>query len=82
MSHPPPVNECVPARNLPAGATLPPWLEEVAPYYLDRDHMKMMTRAEIAEYEDEPLMSDEQWDSMGSNGGSNFGHPWFRIKED
>lgn len=69
----------VPPRNLPAGATLPSWLEQVAPYYVGRDNMVMMTRAEIDVERGSPI-SDRDWDRLGSIGGSNVGHPFFRIK--
>jgi hypothetical protein len=73
--------DAFPPRELPEGATLPPWLEEVTSYYKDRDHMIMMTRAEIDAYEgNSPPMSDDRWNGMGVAGGSNWGHPFFRIK--
>ena len=77
------MNEHVSPRPLPPGATLPPWLEEVKPYYFSdgfNTDMKMMTRAEISALEGSP-MSDERWDVQGSTSGSDFGHPWYRIKE-
>jgi len=75
-----PDDQYVPPRNLPTGATLPSWLEQVAPYYLDQDYMVMMTRAEVNVNREVPI-TDEEWDELGSNGGSNVGHPFFRIKE-
>jgi|HubBroStandDraft_4_1064222.scaffolds.fasta_scaffold1776053_1 hypothetical protein len=74
-----PDDQYVPPRNLPAGATLPSWLEQVAPYYLGRDYMVMMTRAEVNAQRSEPI-SDHDWDKLGAIGGSNVGHPFFRIK--
>ena len=73
-----PHDQYVPPRNLPTGATLPSWLEQVAPYY-KLDYMEMMTRAEQDALRDEPL-TDDEWDQLGSQGGSNMGHPFFRIK--
>jgi hypothetical protein len=73
-----PHDQYVPPRDLPTGATLPSWLQQVAPYYT-LDYMQMMTRAEQDALRDEPL-TDEEWDSLGSKGGSNVGHPFFRIK--
>lgn len=77
---PQPPDEDVPARKLPAGATLLSWLEPVAPYYLGSDYMKMMTRAEVDVLREVPI-TDEEWERLGSIGRSNLGHPWFRIKE-
>jgi hypothetical protein len=74
-----PNDQYVPPRNLPSGATLPSWLEQVAPYYYGRDYMEMMTRAEHNAHRGEPI-TDEEWDQLGSHGGSNMGHPFFRIK--
>jgi hypothetical protein len=65
-------------RKLPEGATLPPWLEEVALYFLTSEYTIMMTRAEV-EAQQGP-MSDHDWQSLGSHGGSNWGAPFFRIK--
>jgi hypothetical protein len=65
-------------RTLPEGATLPPWLEQVALYFLTSDYTIMKTRAEIEAIQGP--MTDKDWDSLGSIGGSNWGHPFFRIK--
>jgi hypothetical protein len=72
-------DQYVAPRSLPAGATLPSWLEQVAPYYLGRDDMILMTRAEIDAQRSEPI-SDRDWGHLGAIGGSNFGRPFFRIK--
>ena len=72
-------DQYVPPRSIPAGETLPSWLEQVAPYYMGRDDMIMMTRAEVNIYRSEPI-TDRDWDRLGSIGGSNVGHPFFRIK--
>jgi len=73
-----PDDQYFPPRKLPDGTTLPPWLEQVAPYYLSDSYMIMKTRAEV-EAEQGPI-SDQNWDALGSHGGSNWGHPFFRIK--
>lgn len=74
-----PHDQYVPPRSLPKGETLPSWLEQVAPYYLSSDYMIMMTRAEVDAERSEPI-TDQEWDRLGSAGGSNLGHPFFRIK--
>jgi hypothetical protein len=66
-------------RKLPEGATLPPWLEEVALYFLTDIYTIMMTRAEVEAQQGHPI-TDEAWRSLGSKGGSNWGAPFFRIK--
>jgi hypothetical protein len=65
-------DENAPPRVLPIGATLPLWLEEVKLWSIGRDYQLMVTRAE-AEYYQGSLVSDEQWDRLGSIGGSNTG---------